>query len=103
MGPHLQSSKCQPDNSLEAGSSRQLSHEHVIEPTRGCLDFYHPMDEYMKGLGEDNDRSHLCLKDQFVYHFLLPLFVSFLSIEHQARTRILRNLLDWIHWKSDFT
>ena len=26
-GPHLQSPKCQPDESLKAGSSRQLSHE----------------------------------------------------------------------------
>ena len=103
VGPRLQSSKCQPDDSLEAGSSRQLSHEQVIERAGGFHDFYDLVAEYMEGLGEGNDWSHLYLKDQFVYHFLLPLSVSFLSIKHHTRTRILGKLLDWLHWKSDFT
>ena len=103
MGPRLQYSKCQPNESLEAGSSGQLSHEQVIEHTRACYDFYDPVAEYMEVLGEDNDWSHLFLKDQFVYHFLLPLSISFLSIKRHKRTRILGKLLDWLHWKSDFT
>ena len=103
VGPHLQSSKCQPEDSLEAGSSGQLSQEQVSEHAGGCRDFYDPVAEYMKGLVEGNDWSHIYLKDQFVYHSLLPLSVSFLSIEHHARTRILSKLPEWLHWKSEFT
>ena len=63
MGPHLQSSKCQPDDSLEVGSSKRLSHEQVTERVGGCRDFYNPVAEYMESLGEGNDWSHLYLKD----------------------------------------
>ena len=42
VGPRLQSSKCQPEDSLEAGSSEQLSHDPVIERVGGCRDFYDP-------------------------------------------------------------
>ena len=97
VGPRLQSSKRQLDESLEAGSIRKLSHEQVTECVGGCLDLYNPVAKYMDGLGEGNDWSHLYLKDQFVYHSLLPLSVSFLSIKHHTRTRILSKLLDWLH------
>ena len=103
MGPPLQYSKRHPDDSLEVGSSGKLSHEQVTEHVGVFHDFYDPMAEYMEGLGEGNDWSHLCLKDQFVYHFLLPLFVSFFSIKHHVRTRILGKLFDWLHWNSNFT
>ena len=62
VGPHLQYSKHHPDDSLEAGSSRQLPHEQVIERVGGCRDFYNPVAKYMGGLGEGNDWSHLYLK-----------------------------------------
>ena len=75
--PCLQSPKCQPNDSLEAGSSRHLSHEQVTEHAGGCREFYDPVAKYMEGLGEGNDWSCLCLKHQFVYHSLLPLSVSF--------------------------
>ena len=75
----------------------------MSERVGGCRDFYDPVAEYMEGLGEGNDWSNIYLKDLFVYHFLLPLSVSFLSIEHHTITIILGNLLDWLHWKSDFT
>ena len=103
MGPFLQSSKCQPAESLEEGSSGRLSHEQVIERTGGCRDFYDPVAEYMEGLGEGSDWLCPCFEDQYVYHFLLPLSISFLSIKHNERTKILGKLLDWLHWKSDFT
>ena len=103
VGPRLQYSKCQLDNSLEAGSSGHLSHEQVTERGGGCREFYDLMAKYMEVLGEGKDWSHLCFEDQFVHIFLLPLFVSFLSIERHARIRILGKLLDWLHWKSDFT
>ena len=97
MGPLLKFSKCHPDKYLEEGSSRWLSHEQVIGRAGGCRDFYDPVAKYMEGLGEGNDWSCLCLKHQFAYHSLLPLSVSFLSIEHHARTIILGKLLDWLH------
>ena len=103
VGPLLQSSKCQPDKSLEEGSSRWLSHEQVIERTRGWHNFYDHVAEFMEGLGEGNDWFHPCFEYQFVYHFLLPLSISFLSIKHNERTKLLGKLLDWLHWKSDFT
>ena len=103
VGPLLQSSKCHPDESLEEGSSRQLSHEQVIEHAGVFRDFYDPMAEYMEGLGKSNDWFHPYFEDQFVYHFLLPLSISFLSIKNNERTKLLGKLLDWIHWKSDFT
>ena len=63
VGPHLQSSKCQLDDSLEVGSSRQLSHEQVIVRVGVFHDLYDLVAKYMQGLGEGNDWSHLCLKD----------------------------------------
>ena len=103
VGPHLQSSKCQPNESLEAESSGRLSHEQVTEHVGGFRDFYDPMAEYMEGLGKGNDWLHPCFEDKFVYRFLLPLSISFMSIKHHKRTRILGKLLDWLHWKSNFT
>ena len=97
VGPFLQYSKCQPDKSLEEGSFRRLSHEQVIEHVGGCHDFYDPMAEYMEGLGEGSHWLHPYFKDHFVYHFLLPLSISFLSIKHNKRTKLLGKLLDWIH------
>ena len=83
---------------------RRLSHcQPMTKNFEGCHVFYDPMAKYMEGLGEGNDWSYLCLKHQFVYHSLLPLSVSFFSIEHHARIRILGKLLDWLHWKSKFT
>ena len=61
-GPHLQYPKCQPNDSLEVGSSGQLSHEQVIEHARGFHEFYDPVAKYMEGLGEGNDWSCLFLK-----------------------------------------
>ena len=99
----LQSSKFQPDESLEEGSSGRISHEKVTEHVGGCHDFYDPVVEYMEGLGEGNDWLHPCFEDQFVCHFLLPLSISFMSIKHNKRTKLLGKLLDWLHWKSNFT
>ena len=83
---------------------RWISHgQPMTEFFEGCHVFYDPVAKYMEGLREGNDWSYLCLKHQFVYHSLLPLSVSFFSIEHHTRTRILGKLLDWLHWKSDFT
>ena len=75
----------------------------MIEHARGFHDFYDPVAEYMEGLGEGSGWLHLCFEDQFVYHSLLPLSISLLSIKHNERTKILGKLLDWLHWKSDFT
>ena len=75
----------------------------MIECARGFRDFYDPMVEYMEGLDEGNDWSHLYVKDQFVYHFLIPLSILFTSIKHDERTKILGKFLDWLHWKFDFT
>ena len=97
VGLFLQSSKCQPDESLEEGSSGRLSHEQVTKCARGCRDFYDPVAEYMEGLGKGSDWLHPCFEDQFVYHFLLPLSISFLSIKHEKRTKLLGKLLDWLH------
>ena len=66
----------------------------MTECTGGCHNFYDPVAEYMEGLGEGNDWLHPCFEDQFVYHFLLPLSISFLSIEHDERAKILGKLLD---------
>ena len=54
----LQSSKYYPDESLEEGSSRQLSHEQMTEYAGDCCDFYDPVAGYMEGLGEDDEWSH---------------------------------------------
>ena len=68
----------------------RISHgQPTTEFFEGCHVFYDPVAKYMEGLGEGNDWSYLCLKHQFVYHSLLPLSISFFSIEHHTRTRIL--------------
>ena len=77
VDPCLQYSKRYPDDSLEARSFGKLSHEQVTKRVEICHDLYDPVAKYMEGLGEGNDWSHLCLKNQFVYHSLLPLSVSF--------------------------
>ena len=97
VGPFLQYSKCQPGKYVEEGSSGQLSHGKVTERTGGCRDFYDPLVEYMEGLGEGSHWLHPYFKDPFVYNFLLPLSISFLSIKHNKRTKLLGKLLDWIH------
>ena len=99
----LQYSKYHPDESLEEGSSGRVSHEKVIEYAGGCRDFYDPLAEYMEGLGKDDDWLHPWFEDQFVCHFFLPLSISFLFIKHHKRTKQLGKLLDWLHWKFDFT
>ena len=63
VGPLVNSSKYQPDESLGEGSSGQLSHEQVIEHAGGCHDFYDPKAEYMEVLGEGNDWLHPCFED----------------------------------------
>ena len=99
----LQSSKYHPDESLEEGSSIRLSHEQMIEYAGVFRDFYDPVAEYMEGLGKGSDGLHLCFDDQFVCHYPLLLFISFMSIKHEKRTILLGKLLDWLHWKSNFT
>ena len=82
----------------------RLSHgQPTTDFFEGCDVFYDPVAKYMEGLGEGKYWSHLCFEDQFVHLFLLPLYVSFMSIKHHIRTRILSKLLDWLYWKSDFT
>ena len=71
--------------------------EQMIEHAGGFCDFYDPVAEYMEGLGKGSDWLHPFFEDQFVYHFLLPLSISFLSIKHDERTKILGKLLDWLH------
>ena len=103
VGPFLGSSKYHPDSSPEEGSSRQLSHEQMKEYTGDCRVFYDPIVEYMEGLGNSNDWSHLYGKYQSIFYNFLPLSISFLSIKHEKRTTLLGKLLDWLHWKYDFT
>ena len=63
VGPFLQYSKCQFDESLEERSYGWLSHEQVTEHTGGCHNFYDPVAEYMEGLGEGSDCLHPCFEN----------------------------------------
>ena len=103
VGPLLQYSKGQPDEPFQGESSGCPPCEHMIEHAGGCRDFYDPVAEYMEGLGEGNDWLHPYFEDHFVCHCLLLLSMSFLSIKHNKRTKLLGKLLDWLYWKSDFT
>ena len=103
MRPFPRYFKYHPDISPEEGSSGQLSHEQMTEYTRGCCVFYDSIAEYMEGMGNGNDWSHLYYKYQFICYYLLPLCISFLFIKHEKETNLLGKLLDWLHWKSDFT
>ena len=94
----------QPDISPEEGHFRQLSHdEQRMKYAGGFCAFYDPISEYMEGLGNGNEWSHLYCKDQFICYSLLPFCISFLFIKHKKRTKLLGKLLDWLHWKSDLT
>ena len=103
VGPFLRSLKYHPDISPEERSSGQLSHEQMTEYARGFRVFYDPIAEYMEGLGNDNDWSHLYCKYQFIFCCLLPLCISFLFIKHKKEIKLIGKLLYWLHWKSDFT
>ena len=103
MGPFLRSLKYHPDSSPEERSSGQLSHEQMTEYARGCCVFYDPIVEYMESIDNGNDWSHLYCKDQFICYSLLSLCISFLFIKHEKETKLLGKLLDWLHWKSNFT
>ena len=74
-----------------------------MEYVGSCHVFYDTIAEYMERLGNGNDWSRLYGKDQFIFYGFLPLSISFLSIKHKKITKLLGKLLDWLHWKSDFT
>ena len=66
--------------------------------------FYDPMVEYMERLGNSNDWLYMYCKDQFICYNLLPLCLSSLFlIKHEEEIELLDKLLDWLHWKSEFT
>ena len=66
--------------------------------------FYDPMEEYMEKLGSGNGLLYLYCKDQFLYYNLVPLSLSSLFfIKHEEKVGLWNHLLDWIHWKPEFT
>ena len=66
--------------------------------------FYDPVVEYMEGLGNGNDWLYLYWGDQFLYYNLLPFFLSSMFFaKHEEEIELLDKLVDWLHWKSEFT
>ena len=103
MGPLIQYFKYQPGSSPEEGSSGQLSHEHMTGYARGCRVLYDPIAKCMEILGNGNDWSHLYYKYMLICYSLFPFCISFLFIKHEKEIKLIGKLLDWLHWKSDFT
>ena len=55
-------------------------------------------------MGNGNEWLYLYCKYQFIYYSLIPLYISYLFlIKHEKETKLLDKLLDWLHWKSEFT
>ena len=103
LGHFLRSFNYQPDISSEKGSSGHLSHEQMTEYTGDCRAFYDPIAKYMERMGNGNNWSLLNYKDQFICYYFLPLCISFMFMKHGHETKLLGRLLDWLHWKSNFT
>ena len=75
----------------------------MTEYVGSCRVFYDPIVEYMERLDNGNDWMHLCYKDQFICYGLFPLCISFMFIKHEKEIKQIGKMLDWLHWKSDFT
>ena len=75
-----------------------------MEYVESCYVLYDSVAEYMEGIGNGNDWLYLYCKDQFLYYNLLPFCLSYLFlIKHEEEIELLDKLLDWLHWKSEFT
>ena len=83
----------------------QLSHGKIMTKNfEGCHVFYDPMAEYMENLGSGNHWLYLYCKDQFLYYNFVPLGPSILVfVKHEDKVGLWDQLLDWLHWNSDFT
>ena len=76
----------------------------MTEKFKGCHVFYDLVVEYMERLCSDNGWLCLCCKNQVLYHIFLPLnSYVLISLKHNEKVYFLDELLDWIHWKLDFT
>ena len=85
---------------LEELQLEQLCHAmYIIENFAVCYD---PMAKYMEKLCSRNGGLYVCSKYQISHHNLLTLTSSFL-IKHVEEAQSLDQLLDWLHWKSEFT
>ena len=93
------------DNMLEELHFGQLSFGRQRRVyVESCHFFYDLVAEYMERLGNSNDWLYLYCKDQLLCYNLLPLCLSSLIlIKHEEETKLLDKLLDWLHWKSEFT
>ena len=76
----------------------------MTEYIEGCHAFYDPVAEYMDKFFRWGSWLCVCSKRQFFHHNLL-LFCSYalISIKHDEEMELLEKLLDWLHWKSEFT
>ena len=69
-----------------------------------CHAFYDPVVDYIDEFCSGNGWLYLYCKDQFLYYNFLPLSLSSMFfIKHEDKVGLWDQLLDWLHWKSDFT
>ena len=66
--------------------------------------FYDPVVEYMDKFFRWGSWLYVCRKEQIFHHNLLLLCSYVLiSIKHDEEMELLKKLLDWLNWKSEFT
>ena len=76
----------------------------MTEFVESCHVFYDPMEEYMENIGSGNGWLYIYYKDQFIYYNFVPLVPSVLFFfKHEEKVGLWDQLLDLLHWKSDFT
>ena len=76
----------------------------IIECVESFHVFYDPVVEYMDKFFSWGNDLFFHQNDKFRYHNLLPLnSYVLISLKHDEKVYLLDQLLDWIHWKSNFT
>ena len=76
----------------------------MTEYIEGCHAFYDPVADNMDKFFRWGSWLCVCSKGQIFHHnLLLFCFYVLISIKHEEEMELLDKLLDWIHWKSNFS
>ena len=93
-------------NSMQEGLHFELPcpGKQEIEYVENFHVFYDPVADYMDRFFSWGGWLYSHQKDKMHYYCFLPLcFYVLISLKHDEKVYLLDQLLDWIHWKSEFT
>ena len=76
----------------------------MTEFFEGCRAFYDSVTDYMDKFFSWGCWLCVCSKGQFFYDNFLPIcFDVPISLKHEDKFVLWDHLLDWLHWKLEFT